>query len=453
MKIRINFISIIFRNLTIAAIPFLLLSCSDSPITSPGLPSPSVPASNIDAKYALEWMDIEYAIIADQHDDSPPPPSRLYSYSCITIYECVRPGIPNSRSLSGQLNEMPPMPQINPSLEYDWPTVIAAAMRPVINVAYDTVYPGGVTLLNNKYDAILTDRSAVMNEEVINRSIAHGLAVADKIIGWIITDNYIETRTMTYIPPSRLENPANWEGINPGDVANEPYWGLLRPFVVRNPEEFFIPMPSGFSTDTNSVIYMDAKELIDISQNLTQEHKRIANFWNDKIRTGTPSGHWVSIMNQVARQLNLKLDRVAQMYAYMGPMMADGFIVCWKAKYHYNLLRPQSYIRDYIDANWYPYLITPPFPAFPSGHSSLSGGCAEVMKELFGDMHITDYTHQQIGYQPRSFETFWEIAEEAAFSRLYGGIHYRFDSDRGLQAGKILGRYVLNNIQLTAGFP
>jgi membrane-associated phospholipid phosphatase len=252
---------------------------------------------------------------------------------------------------------------------------------------------------------------------------------------------------MSYSPPQRTLNPANWEPINPNDAANEPYWGTLRPFVVQNANTFFnIPHPQ-FSTNSGG-FYQDAMELVQISQNLTPEQKRIANFWNDKIRTGTPSGHWVSIMSQIARILNLKLDRVAQMYALMGPTMADGFIVCWNAKYRYNILRPQSYIRDYINPNWNPFLITPSFPAYPSGHSSLSGACAEVMTYLFGDVPFTDYTHQQIGYQPRSFKTFNEVAEEAAFSRLYGGIHYRFDSENGLEGGYNLGRYIIDHISL-----
>jgi hypothetical protein len=448
MKLSKNQLKVLFRSFMYIIVPAMMLSCSEDIPVNTYNQSPSIPASQIDADYALEWMDIEYRIIADQHNDSPPPPSRLYAYTCVTIYESVAPGIPQSRSLSGQLNEMPVMPQVNQSLEYDWPSVIAAAVKPVLYAAYDTLYPGSVVLVENHYNDVLAERRTILNEEIINRSIEHGLAISEKIKEWISTDGYDQTRNMTYIPPPRTENPANWEPINPGDRANEPYWGTLRPFVVRNPEQFFIAMP-GFSIDTSSRIYQDARELIEIKNNLTTEHKQIANFWNDKIRTGTPSGHWVSIMSQIARQLGLKLDGVAKMYAYMGPMMADGFIVCWKAKYHYNLLRPQSYIRDYIDVNWNPFLITPPFPAYPSGHSSLSGGCAEIMTELFGDVQFTDYTHQQIGYPPRSFTTFSEVAEEAAYSRLYGGIHYRFDSDNGLQSGHILGRWILNNIRLS----
>lgn len=425
----------------------LLYSCSNDATVSPG-PSGFVLASGIDAKYALDWMDIEYRIIADQHRDSPPPPSRLYCYSCVTIYECVRPGIPFSRSLSGQLNEMPAIPGMNASLQYDIPAVIAGAMPLIISGTHDTLFPNAVNLINLKRNEIIQERGAIVSQEVIDRSLEHGTAIANKILEWAGTDRYFETRTMVYNAPPRSLNPANWERINPGDEPNEPYWGTLRPFIVQNPQDFYIDHPA-FSTNPGSTFYKDAMELVQISHNLTPEQKRIANFWNDKVRTGTPSGHWVSIMSQIAGILNLKLDKVAQMYALMGTAMADGFIVCWNAKYHYNILRPQSYIRDYIDPNWNPYLVTPSFPAYPSGHSSLSGACAEIMTHLFGNVPFTDYTHQDIGYLPRSFNTFNQVAEEAAFSRLYGGIHYRFDSEHGLEGGHNLGRYILDHIRLT----
>lgn len=426
----------------------LFLSCNEDPVTGNYEMSPSVPASQIDAKYALDWMDIEYKIIADQHNDLPPPPSRLYSYSCIAIYECAAPGIQYSRTLYGQLIDMPAMPRINTDEEYDWPTVIAAAMPLIITGVHDTLFHNSVILINDKYNSILQERSSVVSQGIINRSLTHGTAIANKIIEWASGDGYNQIKHMSYTPPPRTQNPANWEPINPGDSACEPYWSLLRPFIVPNVQNYYnIPHPQ-FSTNSGQ-FYQDAMELINISQNLTAEQKQIANFWNDKVRTGTPAGHWVSIMSQIARIKNLKLDKVAQMYALMGPAMGDGFKVCWGAKYRYNILRPQSYIRDYINPNWFPYLITPSFPAYPSGHSCLSGTCAEVMTHLFGDVPFTDHTHDLINLPPRSFNSFDEVADEAAFSRLYGGIHYRFDAENGLDGGRELGRYIINNIKLS----
>jgi membrane-associated phospholipid phosphatase len=425
-------------------------SCSKDEVISTNYMSPSVPASDIDAKYALDWMDIEYRIISDQHRDSPPPPSRLYAYSCITIYECVQPGILFSRTLAGQLHDMPAMPSINYLLEYDWPSVIAGAMPLIIRNIHDTLFPNAINLINQKHDEVVQERSSNVSQEVINRSLTHGEAIANRIIQWSRTDNYKETRSMTYTPPPRSQNPKYWEPINPGDVPDEPYWGTLRTFVAPSPQYFYIPNPVVFSTNAGSQFYNEAMEIVTVSQTLTLEQKTIANFWNDKVRTGTPSGHWVSIMNQIARQFNLKLDKTVQMYALLGPAIADAFIICWWAKYQENLLRPQSYIRDYINPNWFPFLITPPFPAYPSGHSTLSGACAEIMTRLYGTVAFTDYTHQQINYAPRSFSSFNNAATEAAFSRLYGGIHYRSDMERGLEVGHNLGSYVFENIRLTS---
>ena len=424
-----------------------IAGCDNESAVNNSKPSISVPASQLDSKYALDWLDIETRIIADQHNDSPPPPSRMYSYSCITIYECVVPGIPGSRSMYGQLNGFPVMPQVNNELEYDWPTVIATAVPAVIYGSYDTLYPNAVILLNEKYNSFIQERESIVSTEIIERSKLHGTAVANKILEWVSTDGYSETRNMVYVPPPRSQNPANWEPINPGDIADEPYWGTLRPFFIQNANTFFNIAHPAFSTNSGQ-FFTDAQELMQVSQTLTVEQKRIATFWNDKIRTSTPSGHWVSIMSQIARIKNLKLDKTAQMYALMAVAMADGFIVCWNAKYRYNILRPQSYIRDYIDPNWNPYLLTPSFPAYPSGHSALSGVCAEVMKYIFGDVTFTDNTHQSIGLLPRSFNTFDEVSEEAAFSRIYGGIHYRFDSENGLEGGKQLGRYITDNLRL-----
>jgi membrane-associated phospholipid phosphatase len=438
-----------YLTLTLIFSFFILSSCSDTNINQIPTNFASELASNIDAKYATDWMQIEYDIVADQHDDSPPPPSRMYAYTCIAIYECVAPAIPNSRSLAGQLNQMPQMPSINPSLRYDWPMVIAAAVPIVMRRTFDTLYPGAQNLVDLKYNQILNERSAIENNEVIQRSINHGIAIANKIVEWADGDRYLETRTMNYTPPSRLENWKNWEPINPGDEAIEPYWGLLRPFIIPSAQQFYPPLPFELSSNSGTEFHNQHQELVTVSQNLTIEQKRIANFWNDKIRTGCPSGHWVSIMNIIARQLQLKLDRVAQMFALMGPNMGDAFIACWGAKYHFNTLRPQSFIRDYINSNWYPFLITPPFPAYPSGHSVMSGSCAEVMTYLFGDVAFVDNTHQNIGYLPRSFTSFRHAANEAGYSRLYGGIHPRLDIDRGLETGRSLGTYVINNIRLT----
>ena len=115
----------------------------------------------------------------------------------------------------------------------------------------------------------------------------------------------------------------------------------------------------------------------------------------------------------------------------------DAFIACWQAKFAYNLIRPVTYIRQHIDPKWEPLLITPPFPEYPSGHSTLSGASSAVLSAIFGaGFAFDDATHEDDGLPVRSYPDFKSAAQEAALSRLYGGIHFRAAIERGLAQGE-----------------
>jgi membrane-associated phospholipid phosphatase len=204
-----------------------------------------------------------------------------------------------------------------------------------------------------------------------------------------------------------------------------------------------------FSTDPNSTFYQQAMEVKVIRDNLTEEQKAIANFWVDTPGiTGTPSGHWVSIENQLVSQRNLKLDSAAQMYALVGVALGDAFIACWNLKYQVMLLRPETYIKRYIRKTWAPYIQTPPFPEYPSGHSVASAAAAEVLTSLFGTVAFKDNTHKLHNQPPRYFTSFEAAATEAAISRLYGGIHYRAAIENGLRQGRCVGATAVSRVQM-----
>ena len=140
----------------------------------------------------------------------------------------------------------------------------------------------------------------------------------------------------------------------------------------------------------------------------------------------------------------LDAPHLADALMRVGVAVADGFIGCWDAKFQYDYIRPVSFIRARIDPKWEPLLITPPFPEYPSGHSTQSGAAAAVLTEIFGeDRAFGDPTHEEDGIATRHFTSFWAAAEEAAISRLYGGIHFRAAIDRGLEQGKCIGAYTV----------
>ena len=158
--------------------------------------------------------------------------------------------------------------------------------------------------------------------------------------------------------------------------------------------------------------------------------------------TPTPAGHWIAIVIQIAERDALPVEVISSTLAKLGVAQADAFISCWDTKFRYNLLRPVTYIKRHIDPAWEPLLITPPFPEYTSGHSTQSGAASTVLTAIFGDTFaFDDETHVDEGLPVRSYPSFAAAADEAAVSRLYGGIHYPFGNEKGLEQGRAVGAY------------
>ena len=165
-------------------------------------------------------------------------------------------------------------------------------------------------------------------------------------------------------------------------------------------------------------------------------------------RTSTPPGHSLAVATPVLRTEIATPVQAAEVYARVGMALPAAFIACWDAKFHYTRIRPITYIQRYIDAAWNATAITdpvytPPFPEYPSGHSTEAGAAAAVLSAIFGDDYtFTDRSQERLGFAPRTYASFWEAAREAAESRLYGGIHYRSANEQGLVQGQCVAGYV-----------
>jgi len=217
--------------------------------------------------------------------------------------------------------------------------------------------------------------------------------------------------------------------------------------MVENIQPLLPIAPPEYSTDPSSDFYLEAIEVYETVNNLAPDEKVIAEFWSDDPgNTATPPGHSNSIMLQILKSENANLATTAELYAKLGMALHDAFISCWYAKYVYNLIRPISYIHEHLEDNWTIPLATPPFPEYTSGHSVQSGATAQVLTDFFGDDYaFTDNMHvnrTDIDGTPRSFSSFYDFADEAAISRLYGGIHYRAAIDIGVDQGKGIGQNI-----------
>jgi hypothetical protein len=230
----------------------------------------------------------------------------------------------------------------------------------------------------------------------------------------------------------------------PGQLAMQPFWGTtVRTFALSRGAECDQGGPPPFSTLPTSAFYQEANEVYQTVNNLTPEQLTIARFWADGPGTISGPGHSLAITNQILVQQNANLAVAAETYARVGIANADAVTAVWWAKYHYNLIRPVSYIRSVIDPNWNTTLPTPPFPEYTSAHSGQSAAAATSLEYVFGrHVAFTDHAHDTDGFAPRTFNRIYAFAEEAGISRIYGGIHYRSGNLEGQAQGRCVAAKV-----------
>jgi hypothetical protein len=162
----------------------------------------------------------------------------------------------------------------------------------------------------------------------------------------------------------------------------------------------------------------------------------------------SPGGHWINIASQVLKKTNSDFVKTTQVYALLSIGLFEGFISCWDEKYRTNLIRPESIINEYIDQEWRPYIQTPPFPEYTSGHSVVSATSSTILTSVFGEnFAFTDSTEVRFGLEARSFPSFKAAAEQASISRLFGGIHYRPAIENGAVQGKNIAEYILQKLK------
>jgi len=162
----------------------------------------------------------------------------------------------------------------------------------------------------------------------------------------------------------------------------------------------------------------------------------------------TPGGHWMGIVAIATRKAGNSFDETIEVYTRTSIALFDGFISCWDEKWRSIVIRPETVINEYLDEDWVPLLQTPPFPEYTSGHSVISRAAAITLTDYYGDgFAFNDTTEVEYGLPARDFESFLQASEEAAISRLYGGIHYMMAIDNGVDQGEEVGKYVVANMK------
>lgn len=428
--------------------------CQTASMSSDTLPTAaSTETARYPADVALKWAHHALRLIRTTPGFTPPVASRALGYAGLTLYESVVPGMPQHRSMLGQLNGLAalPIPQQN---EYDWAISANAAQALMLKNLFAN------TSLANKQsiDSLEVSLNAQLkNPEVsmatFDRSVRFGQSVAKAIFDWSKTDGGHEGYNRNF--PSSFKvplYPGAWQPTENGQkIPMQPYWGENRTFLLANASVQPIE-PVAFSTSVQSAYFKQYMEVYQKNLTLTPEEKEIAIWWaDDPNETFTPPGHSYNLALLAINQTQSNLAKAAEALARVGMSVADAFILCWRCKYRFNNERPYTFVRRAIDPTWIPFWPAPPFPGYSSGHATQSAATATVLTALYGDSFaFVDNSHvgrpadsqRHVGFKARRFGSFWQAAEESAYSRFLGGIHTMQDNATGLSDGKKIGENI-----------
>ncbi len=408
-----------------------------------------------DATVAFEWMNLFLDVERNAPGYRPPVAARALGYINLAAYEAVVPGQAEYRSVATRFPGLT-VPKLEGGKSY----------RP--DVAVNETY---YAMLTNFFPHVAeVDKARMTNlhrkwgisngtVDEVARSKAFGQAVAAAVLAYAQTDRagheaYLRNQPTDYVPST---GPGQWQPTFPDySRALLPDWGKVRTFVANENDKLARP-PVAYSTGLTSPMYAQGLEVYATTTPLLKEQQWIGEFWSDDIYklTFEPAGRWLAIAQQVIAAENVSLPKAVYTYAKLGIGLSDVGVACWYSKYLYNVERPVSYIRRTIDAHWQSKLnnpltnvqgLTPPFPAYPSGHSCFGGVAAEILTDIYGANHaMTDRCHEgrtEFLGMPRSFNNFYEMAQENAYSRIALGVHYRMDCEEGLRMGYAIGRKV-----------
>ncbi len=423
----------------------------DSPLSSPY-------AKTYSGEFLQDYFSLQCDIVRTTPGFLPSMAARAYGYLGVTAYESVIHGIPNGQSLEGQIQGFEPgsLPVPDMNKKYNWAIACNAASAQMMRYMFGVnLSSDNLALINELEAANKAELSVSVSAETIDISENFGLELADAIYDISVTDGGDES----YLDPFSQANPIVippddycWVPTGPQPGPLTPYWGSNRSFIANVAENTQVGDHIPFSTDPNSEFYAAALEVYNQVTILNSpEEVTITEYWaDDPFNTCTPTGHTFNIIKQMCAEANATLEKTAVAFGMMGVAENDAFISCWKSKYDYVLIRPVSYIQQHIDPNFSTVIGTPPFPAYTSGHSAEIGAGTKVMIKLFaeanGDYTFTDLSQIQYGFAARSFDNLYEMANECALSRYYGGIHYTFDNVKGLELGFAVGDAVVNEI-------
>ena len=398
-----------------------------------------IPASAYNANVPLAWFKLITVMVRTVPGNTGPVQSRSFGYMGLALYESVVPGMHDYRSIQKQLNGLPELPKPEKDKNLFYPVCANAALANMVRHMFANASATQNVTIDSLENALNTTFKDLLPSQDFYRSAKFGQDISNAIYDWSTTDGgdkgYANVVSPTYVLPV---GPGMYV-TQTGQVPQHPYWGSNRPFVFGNGTNTQPPPPPAYSTDPTSPFYSDELEVYNESINQVPEHHTIALYWA-AIPPPTVS---ISILSAVLTDKNADLGLAAESYCKLGIAISDAFVSCYRTKYTYNQERPITFIRANFNPTWSPLIPTPPFPDFSSAHSVQTGAAARILADIFGDnTTFTDYSINNRGFTPRTFNKFSDYANEVGLSRIYGGIHNRSADFVGLAQGDKVGKNI-----------
>ena len=386
---------------------------------------------------------------------APTAASRFYAYSMLGAYQVA-------------LVAGADIPNVNPAFKV--PLVVKAPSVPkTFDLSFTSIYamldvgrqimPPGSMLAEKQKRLIEQFKTRGLSERALSQNVRFAEDVALQVIRYARSDDYNKLSTYPRYTPSKAEG--HWYPTPPEYMgALDPQWCTVRSFFLDSAGQFAPPPPAQYSAELGSDFYKQMREVYDAVNSLTPQQREIANFWDCNpfavtysghmaigLKKISPGGHWMGISGIACKKANVSLDSAIMVHTLVALTLHDAFISCWKEKYLSDRIRPEGAINKLLDSEWRPILQTPPFPEYSSGHSVASSSAAVVLTHLLGDnFEFVDDSEVYFGLPVRAFNSFYEASNEAAISRLYGGIHFRDACDHGVVQGKKIGTFVINQV-------
>jgi len=389
------------RTLALVFAAALMAACGDASITAPDAPATNVsegvarvaPATQAQLA-SVRWNALARDLVMEGRT-SPPMAARYYALLSVAQQRAVEAAHASSHGR--------PAPQLHDAVR----AAVVSASAEVLAYAF----PARDALLRETERA---DIESIGAQRSARTEIASAQQLGTDAARAVILNAATDGADAVWTPdiPS---GPGKWVQSSAAGMPLLPLWGSVRPWLLDRGSQFRPPPPPAFTSPE----YLNAlAEVRRISDTRTPEQLRITQYWADGAGTATPPGHWNAIAADLAERYHLDEERATQMFAFLNMALMDAGIACWDAKYTYWLIRPSQ-----AD----PLITTPVglpnFPSYVSGHATFSGAAATLLSAVF----------------PSARRDLQAMADEAAMSRLYGGIHYRFDNDQGLELGSKIG--------------